>query len=89
MCMFLHNLRYLIVIIALPINIGIGTYFAYVFYSRWYLKKILLVLSLTHVLNEISIKQQFNECNSTEFINRKSQINEDEKWNLLFLHRYN
>ena len=87
--MFLHNLRYLIVIIALPINIGIGTYFADVFYFCWYLKKILLVLSLTHVLNEISIKRQFNECNSTEFINGKSQINKDEKWNLLFLQRYN
>ena len=30
------------------------------------------------------LKQQFNKCNSIEFINRKSQTNRDQKSNLLF-----
>ena len=44
----------------------------------------LLVLSLVSVL-----KQEFNECNSIELINGKSQTNRDQKSNLLFLQRYN
>ena len=31
------------------------------------------------------LKQQFNECNSIELINGKSQTNRDQKSNLLFL----
>ena len=46
------------------INIGIGTYFIY---FDWYLKKMLLVLSLVPVL-----KQQFNKL-----INGRSQTNRD------------
>ena len=49
----------------------------------------LLILSLAHVLNEIGLKQGFNKCNSIELINGKSQINRDQKSNLLFLQRYN
>ena len=30
------------------------------------------------------LKQQFNKCNSIEFINGKSQTNRDQKSNLLF-----
>ena len=44
----------------------------------------LLVLSLVLVL-----KQQFNESNSIELINGKSQTNRDQKSNLLFLQRHN
>ena len=43
----------------------------------------LLVLSLVLVL-----KQQFNECNSIERINEKSQTNRDQKSNLVFLERH-
>ena len=49
----------------------------------------LLVLSLARVLNGIALKQQFNEGNSIEIINGKSQTNRDQKLNLLFLERYN
>ena len=48
------------------INVGIGTYFVY---SHWYLKKMLLVLSLVLVL-----KQRFNKL-----INGRSQTNRDQK----------
>ena len=41
-------------VIALAISIGISAYFIY---YRWYLKKILLVLSLVPVLNWISLKE--------------------------------
>ena len=34
------------------------------------------------------LKQQFNECNSIELINGKSQTNRDQKSNLLFLQRH-
>ena len=54
------------------INIGIGTTSIY-FY--WYLKKMLLVLSLVPVL-----KQRLNKL-----INGRSQTNRDKKSNLLFL----
>ena len=49
----------------------------------------LLVLNLALVLNGIALKQRFNDCNSIELINEKSQINGDQKSNLLFLQRYN
>ena len=49
----------------------------------------LLVLNLALVLNGIALKQRFNECNSIELINEKSQINRDQKSNLLFLQQYN
>ena len=57
------------------INIGIGTNSIY-FY--WYLKKMLLVLSLVPVL-----KQRFNKL-----INGRSQTNRDKKSNLLFLQQH-
>ena len=49
----------------------------------------LLVLNLALALNGIALKQRFNDCNSIELINEKSQINGDQKSNLLFLQRYN
>ena len=49
----------------------------------------LLILSLAHVLDGIALKQRFNECNSIELINGKSQTNRDQKSNLLFLQRHN
>ena len=58
--------------IIFTINIGIGTYF------QWYLKKMLLMLSLVPVL-----KQWFNKL-----INGRSQTNRDQKLNLLFLQRH-
>ena len=67
-------------IIALAFSNGIGPYFAY---SHWYLKKILLVLSLAPALNGIAFKEQFNEL-----INRKSKTNRDQKSNLLILQRH-
>ena len=51
--------------IIFTINIGIGTYF------QWYLKKMLLMLSLVPVL-----KQWFNKL-----INGRSQTNRDQKPN--------
>ena len=68
-------------VIALAISIGIGTYSDY---SRWNLKKMLLVLGLVPVLNGIAFKQQFNEL-----ISGKSQTNRDQKSDLLFLQRHN
>ena len=65
-----------LVSIFFTINIGIGIYFL-CFY--WYLKKMLLVLSLVPAL-----RQQFNEL-----INGKSQTNRGQKANLLFLQRHN
>ena len=44
----------------------------------------LLVLGLVPVLNGIAFKQQFNEL-----ISGKSQINGDQKSDLLFLQRHN
>ena len=35
-----------------------------------------------------ALKQEFNECNSIELINGKSQINRGQKSNLLFLQRH-
>ena len=49
----------------------------------------LLVLGLALVLNGIALKQQFNEHNSTELINGKSQTNRDQKSDLLFLQQHN
>ena len=46
--------------IASAISIKIGAYFAYFSHSRWYSKKMLLVLNLAHELNEIALKKQFN-----------------------------
>ena len=53
-------------------------------YSCWYLKKMLLVLSLALVLHVIALKQKFNEHSSIELINGKSQTNRDQKSDLLF-----
>ena len=53
-------------------------------YSCWYLKKMLLVLSLALVLHIIALKQKFNEHSSIELINGKSQTNRDQKSDLLF-----
>ena len=85
MCVCSYTICVILAVMALAISIGIGTYFTYFSYFRWYLKKMLLVLSLVHVLNEIALNQQFNECNSIELINGKSQTNRDQKSNLLFL----
>ena len=49
----------------------------------------LLILSLAHVLSEIGLKQQFNECNSINYTYGKNQTNRDQKPNLLFLQRHN
>ena len=57
-------------------NIAVGTYF--ICFHR-YLKNMLFGLSLVLIL-----KQQFYEL-----MNRKSQTNRDQKWNLLFLQRHN
>ena len=62
------------------INIGIGAYFVYL---HWYLKTMLLVLSLVLVL-----KQQFIKFSFIELINGRSQTNRNQKWNLLFLQRH-
>ena len=61
--------------IIFTINVGIGNCFIY---FHWYLKKILLVLSLVPIL-----KQPFNKL-----INGRSQTNRDQKSNLLFLQRH-
>ena len=53
-------------------------------YSCWYLKKMLLVLSLALVLHVIALKQKLNEHSSIELINGKSQTNRDQKSDLLF-----
>ena len=85
-CVYSYIICVIFDVIALTISIGIGAYFAY---SCWYLKKMLLVLSLVPVLNGIAfsgaaLKQQFNEL-----INGKSQTNRDQKSDLLFLQRQN
>ena len=85
-CECSYTICVVLVVIAIAINIGIGVYFAY---SHWYLKKMLLLLSLAHVLNGILIRQQFNRWNSIELINGKIQTNRDQKLNLLFLQRHN
>ena len=84
-CVCSYTIYVVLTVMILTISIGIGAYFAY---SRLY------VLRLAHVLNEIALKQQFNEnnsieCNSVELINGKSQTNRYQKLNLLFLLRYN
>ena len=84
-CVCSYTICVILAEISLAISIGTGAYFTYFSYSRWYLKKMLLVLSLAHVLNGIGLKKQFNECNSIELINRKSQANRDKISNLLFL----
>ena len=89
MCVCSYTICAILAVIALAISIGIGAYFASLSYFCWYVKKMLLVLRLAHVLNGIALKQQFNECNSIELINWKSQTNRNEKSNLLFLQRYN
>ena len=85
-CVYSYTTCVILAVIALAISIGIGAYFTC---SRWYLKKMLLILSLALVLNRIefskaTIKQQFNEL-----INGKIKKNRDEKSNLLFLQRHN
>ena len=42
-------------------------------------------VKLVPVLSGIAFKQQFNECNSFERINWKSQTNRDQKSDALFL----
>ena len=71
-CVCSYKICIIFALIVLGISIEIGAYFVY---SRWYIKKILLVLSLTSVL-----KQQLNKL-----INGKSQTNRDKKPDLLFL----
>ena len=85
-CVCSYTICVILAVIALAISIGIGAYFAY---SRWYLKKMLLALSLALAPNGIAPNQQFNECNSIELINGKSQTNRDQKLVLLFLQRHN
>ena len=48
-------------------------------------KKDITFIKFGTLLNGIALKQQFNECNSIELINGKSQTNRDQKCNLLFL----
>ena len=81
MCVCSYTICVIFSGITLAISIGIGAYFAY---YGWYLKKMLLVLTLALAFNGIAFKQQFNEL-----INGKSQINRDQQSNLLFLQRYN
>ena len=88
-CVCSYTICVILAEISLAISIGTGAYFTYFSYSRWYLKKMLLVLSLAHVLNGIALKKQFYECNSIELINRKSQANRDKISNLLFLQWHN
>ena len=88
-CVCSYTICVILAKIPLAISIGTGAYFPYFSYSRWYLKKMLLVLSLAHVLNGIALKKQFYECNSIELINRKSQANRDKMSNLLFLQWHN
>ena len=62
-CECSYTICVVLVVIAIAINIGIGAYFAY---SHWYLKKMLLILSVyyyhnSHVLNGILLQQQFNK----------------------------
>ena len=52
-------------VIVLTISIGIGAYFVY---SRWYLKKMLLVIKNWELKKVLIIKQQ-----SIELINGKNQ----------------
>ena len=85
-CVCSYTICVILAAIALAISIGIGAYFAY---SCWYLKNMLLILSLAHILHETALKQRFNKCNSIELINGKSQTNKDQKSNLLFLQQYN
>ena len=86
-CVCPYTICVALTVIALAISIGIGAYFVH---SRWYLKtKILFVLSLVLVLSGILFKQQFNEYNSIELTNEKSQTNVDQKSGLLFLQRNN
>ena len=51
-CVWSYAIFVFFAVIVLTISIGIGAYFVY---SRWYLKKMLLVLGLVPVL-----KQQFD-----------------------------
>ena len=54
-CVCSYTICVVLAVIVLTISIGIGAYF---FYSHWYLKKILLVLSLVLLLNGIVLKHQ-------------------------------
>ena len=85
-CVCSYTICVILAVIDLAISIGIGACFAY---SCWYLKNMLLILSLAHILHETALKQRFNKCNSIELINGKSQTNKDQKSNLLFLQQYN
>ena len=76
-CVYSYTVCVILAVIALAISTG--AYFAYKYMNHWYLKKLLLVLSLTPVL-----KQQFNK-----FINGRSQTDRDQKSDLLFLQRHN
>ena len=73
MCLCSCTIYVALAVIALTITIWISAYFVY---SRWYLKKILLVLSLVPIL-----KQQFNEL-----INGTSLRNEHQKLNVLLFY---
>ena len=60
-----YKICFVLAVIVLTINIGIGAYFVY---SRWYLKKILLVIKNWELKKVLIIKQQ-----SIELINGKNQ----------------
>ena len=64
-CVCSYTICFVLTVIVLTISIGIGAYFVY---SRWYLKKMLLVIKNWELKKVLIIKQQ-----SIEPINGKNQ----------------
>ena len=64
-CVCSYRICVVLAVIVLTISIGIGAYFVY---SRWYLKKMLLVIKNWELKKVLIIKQQ-----SIELINGKNQ----------------
>ena len=64
-CVCSYTICFVLAVIVLTISIEIGAYFVY---SRWYLKKMLLVIKNWELKKVLIIKQQ-----SIELINGKNQ----------------
>ena len=54
-CVYSYTICVILVVIVLTVSLGIDAYFAYKYMNHWYLKKMLLVLSLVPVRTQGTI----------------------------------